>query len=101
MPIPDRLAISPIFMAVMGCRLAVRVTFYSLEYTTKSRGNPTQWATSDVPPLEKKMNPGDFILLLLSLAFAAVNLFAHGWTLNGVGAAVLSTAGAFWQLWMQ
>lgn len=47
------------------------------------------------------MNPGDFILLLLSLAFAALSLLAHGWTLNGIGPALLSTAGGFWQLWMQ
>ena len=47
------------------------------------------------------MNPGDFILLFLSLAFAAVSLVAYGWTLNGIGPALLSTAGGFWQLWMQ
>jgi len=47
------------------------------------------------------MNPGDFILLLLSLAFAALNLFSHGWTLNGIGPALLFTVGGFWQLWMQ
>jgi len=47
------------------------------------------------------MNPGDFMLLLLSLAFAALNLTAHGWTLNGIGPAALSTAGEFWHLWMQ
>jgi hypothetical protein len=46
------------------------------------------------------MNPGDFILLFLSLAFAALSLLAHGWTLNGIGPALLSTGG-FWQLWMQ
>jgi hypothetical protein len=47
------------------------------------------------------MNPGDFILLILSLAFAAVSLVAHGWTVNGIGPALLSTAGGLWQLWMQ
>lgn len=47
------------------------------------------------------MNPGDYLLLLLPLGFAAVSLLAHGWTLNGIGPAVLSTAGGFWQLWMQ
>lgn len=47
------------------------------------------------------MNPGDYLLLLLSLAFAAVSLLAHGWTPNGIGPALLSTAGGFWQLWMQ
>ncbi|MFO0866574.1 MAG: hypothetical protein U0744_18365 [Gemmataceae bacterium] len=47
------------------------------------------------------MNPGDFLLLFLSLGFAALSLVAHGWTLNGIGPAVLSTVGGFWQLWMQ
>lgn len=47
------------------------------------------------------MNPGDFILLFLSLAFAALNLLLHGWKLNGIGPALLSTAGGFWQLWLQ
>ena len=47
------------------------------------------------------MNPGDLLLLFLSLAFAGLSLVAHGWTLNGVGPALLATAGGFWQLWMQ
>jgi hypothetical protein len=47
------------------------------------------------------MNPGDFLLLLLSLALAGISLLSHGWTLNGIGPALLSTAGGFWQLWMQ
>lgn len=47
------------------------------------------------------MNPGDYILLLLSVAFAAVILLAHGWTLNGIGPVLLCTAGGFWQFWMQ
>lgn len=47
------------------------------------------------------MNPSDFILLSLSLVFAAISLLAHGWTLNGVGPALLASAGGFWQLWMQ
>jgi hypothetical protein len=47
------------------------------------------------------MNPGDFILLLFSLGFAFVSLLAHGWTLSGVGPALLATAGGAWQLWMQ
>lgn len=47
------------------------------------------------------MNPGDFILLFLALAFAAASLIAQGWTLNGIGPALLSTAGGLWQLWMQ
>jgi len=47
------------------------------------------------------MNPTDFILFSLSLAFAAISLVAHGWTVNGVGPAILSSAGGCWQLWMQ
>lgn len=47
------------------------------------------------------MTPGDCILPFLSLAFAAVNLLVHGWTLNGIGPALLSTAGGFWHVWMQ
>lgn len=47
------------------------------------------------------MNPSDFILLLLSLGFAVLSLLAHGWTLNGVGPALLATTGGIWQLWMQ
>lgn len=47
------------------------------------------------------MNPTDIILLLFSLAFATLSLLAQGWTLNGVGPALLSSAGGFWQLWMQ
>jgi hypothetical protein len=50
---------------------------------------------------EPVMNPMDFFALLLSLVFATLCLLAHGWTLNGVGPAVLSTAGGLWQLWMQ
>jgi hypothetical protein len=47
------------------------------------------------------MNPADFILLFLALVFAVVNLCAHGWTLNGIGPALLSMTGSFWQLGMQ
>ena len=47
------------------------------------------------------MNPSDLILLVLSLSLAAISLLAHGWTANGVGPAVLATAGGLWQLWMQ
>ncbi len=47
------------------------------------------------------MNPGDLLLLLLPLPFAGLCLLAHGWTLNGIGPALLATAGGFWQLWMQ
>ena len=56
---------------------------------------------NDCKTFEKTMNPGDFILLFLSLAFAALNLLAHGWTLNGIGPALLSGMGGCWQLWMQ
>src|SRR4051794_27602954 len=47
------------------------------------------------------MNPTDLILLLLSLAFATFSLLAHGWRSNGMGPALLCSAGGFWQLWMQ
>ena len=47
------------------------------------------------------MNPGDLLLLLLSVGFAVMCLLAHGWTLNGIGPALLSTVGGIWQLWMQ
>jgi hypothetical protein len=47
------------------------------------------------------MNPGDFFLMLLSLVLAALSLLAHGWTLNGIGPALIATAGGVWQLWMQ
>jgi hypothetical protein len=47
------------------------------------------------------MNPGDFILLILALGFAVLSLLAHGFTPNGVGPALLATAGGVWQLWMQ
>jgi hypothetical protein len=47
------------------------------------------------------MNPTDFILVLMSLSCATISIVAQGWTLNGVGPALLATAGGFWQLWMQ
>jgi hypothetical protein len=47
------------------------------------------------------LNPTDYFLLLLSLSFAALSLLAQGWTLNGVGPALLATAGGLWQLGMQ
>jgi|GEM_PF-2967827 len=47
------------------------------------------------------MNPSDLILLVLSLGFAAISLLVHGFTPNGVGPALLATAGGFWQLGMQ
>lgn len=47
------------------------------------------------------MIPDGFFLLLLSLAVAGLSLLVHGWTLNGIGPALLATAAGFWQLWMQ
>jgi hypothetical protein len=47
------------------------------------------------------MNPGDCLLLFLSLGFAFMSLLVHGFTPNGVGPALLATAGGIWQLWMQ
>jgi len=47
------------------------------------------------------MNPGDFILLFVSFVLAGMALLVHGWAFNGIGAAILSTAGGLWQLWMQ
>ena len=47
------------------------------------------------------MNPGDFLLLLLSIVLAAALLVAKGWTIAGVGPAMLSVAAGLWQLWMQ
>jgi hypothetical protein len=47
------------------------------------------------------MSPTDLLLLLLSLALAALSLLAHGWTSGGVGPAALASAGGAWQLGMQ
>lgn len=47
------------------------------------------------------MNPTDIFLLLLSLLVAFTSLAIQGWTINGIGPAVLASAGGFWQLWMQ
>jgi hypothetical protein len=47
------------------------------------------------------MNPGDFILLFLSLGFAFMSLLVQGFTLSGIGPALLATAGGIWHLWMQ
>ena len=48
-----------------------------------------------------KLNPGDYLLLLISLTFATLSLIAHGWTASGVGPAFLAAAGGFWQLLFQ
>ncbi len=47
------------------------------------------------------MNPGDFLLFILSLGFAALSLLAHGWDVNGIGPAAFATAAGIWQHWMQ
>jgi hypothetical protein len=47
------------------------------------------------------MTSAAVLLLFLLLGFAALSVLAHGWTLTGVGPALLVTAGGFWQLWMQ
>ena len=45
------------------------------------------------------MIPSDFALLFLSLGIAALSLLAYGW--DGVGPAIIATAGGVWQLWLQ
>lgn len=47
------------------------------------------------------MNPMDFVLLLQSAGVAIFSLARHGWTLNGIGPAVLSMTAGAWQLSMQ
>lgn len=47
------------------------------------------------------MSPTDFFLLFVSLAFAAVSIAVRGWTLGGIGPALLATAGGIWQFWVQ
>lgn len=47
------------------------------------------------------MSPTDLLLLFCSLAIGAMSLLIHAWTWNGIGPALLATAGGFWQLWMQ
>jgi hypothetical protein len=47
------------------------------------------------------MNPIDFMLPLVCVAVAVMSVSFHCWTLNGIAPAILSTAGGFWQLWMQ
>jgi Flp pilus assembly protein TadB len=49
----------------------------------------------------KSMNPTDFILFLLSLATAYLAIVVQGWTLHGIGPALLALAGGVWQLRMQ
>jgi hypothetical protein len=47
------------------------------------------------------MNPGDVLMLLMSLALAGMVLFTHGWSLTGMALAVFALAGGLWNLWMQ
>jgi hypothetical protein len=47
------------------------------------------------------MNPTDFILLIVSIALAAESFALQGWTVHGIGPAILSVAGGIWQFWMQ
>jgi hypothetical protein len=44
---------------------------------------------------------GDVFLLLATFVFAALSFLALGWTLNGIGPALLATSGRVWQLRMQ
>jgi hypothetical protein len=43
----------------------------------------------------------DFIVLIFSIAAAAMSVLAQGWSLNGIGPAILLIAGGVWQFWMQ
>lgn len=47
------------------------------------------------------MNPMDFALLILSIAVAAIGVFLAGWTLQGIGPAILAIMGGVWHFWMQ
>jgi hypothetical protein len=47
------------------------------------------------------MNPMDFILLIVAIAVAVMSVALQGWTLHGIGPAILSMAGRIWQFWMQ
>jgi hypothetical protein len=47
------------------------------------------------------MNPMDFILLIVSIAVAVMSVVVQGWTLNGIGPALLASTGGIWQFWMQ
>ena len=43
----------------------------------------------------------EFILLIVSIAGAVMSVLAQGWSLNGIGPAILSITGGLWHLWMQ
>lgn len=47
------------------------------------------------------MNPGDYLLFVLSLMLATMSLLLNGGTANGIGPALLATAGGGWNLGMQ
>jgi hypothetical protein len=47
------------------------------------------------------VHPMDFIVLIFSIAAAAMSVLAQGWSLNGIGPAILLIAGGVWQFWMQ
>jgi hypothetical protein len=47
------------------------------------------------------MHPMDFIVLIFSIAAAVMSVLAQGWSLNGIGPAILLIAGGVWQFWMQ
>ncbi len=47
------------------------------------------------------MNPMDFILLIVSVAVAVMSIIARGWTLHGIGPAILAMAGGIGHFWMQ
>jgi hypothetical protein len=47
------------------------------------------------------MNPMDIILLIVSVAAAVMSVLTQGWSLNGIGPAILSITGGLWHLWMQ
>jgi len=47
------------------------------------------------------MNPMDYILLIVSIAVAVMSVVLQGWTLQGIGPAILSMVGGIWQFWMQ
>jgi hypothetical protein len=47
------------------------------------------------------MSPAHLFPQFLSLVLAILCVVVHGWTLNGVGPALLAVAGGFWEFWMQ
>ena len=47
------------------------------------------------------MNPLDFVLLFVSITAAVMSVTLQGWTVNGIGPAILLMAGGMWQFGMQ